>query len=890
MSAAKITPMMAQYLSIKATCQDKLLFYRMGDFYELFFDDALVAAKLLDITLTSRGKMHNQPIHMAGVPYHAVEQYLARLIKAGKSVAICEQTGTPILGKGLVQRKIVRIITPGTLTDAALLAPKETNRVLAIVCHKKMLGLAWLSLESGEFKSKIIAPEVLESELARLQPAEILMGDDQKAIVSDSWQKKVTYINAWQFDSDSCFALLCRFFAVQDLLSFGLNRKEHALAISAAGALLYYIQTTQDELPQHLDQLLLEASDAYLQLDSASRRNLELSYTLRGDASPTLFSSLDACATHMGSRLLKQWIHMPLREQNQVKSRQEAVAELITLHQEEGEYPLKELADIERIVSRIALKTARPRDLAALRASLFLLEQLPKAGNRLSSLLQLIEESLPKGRVVADQLQAMLADEPAMWLRDGQVIKDGFDQELDELRHLQTHADQILRDLENDELTKTGFSTLRVAFNQLNGFYIELSKKEAEKAPQHYIRKQTLRNSERFTTAQLKQLEEKVLQARDAALDREKKLYEQLLYDLQAHIPLLQQMARLSAMLDVLQSFAVLAQQRGYVRPEFVNYPTVSIKQGKHPVLAQLVEHFTENDCMLEGRKKAMLITGPNMGGKSTYMRQTALIVLMAYMGAFVPAKEAVIGPIDCIFTRIGASDDLSQNRSTFMVEMSETAYILHHATAHSLVLMDEVGRGTSSADGQALAQAVLEELIHQASFTLFATHYFELTQLAATFDGLFNKHLSAVEDKQHIIFLHRLQAGPAQKSYGIAVAKLAGLPNRVTRRAEQLLLQREEAKKIEPTLQGDLLAAQNDGHTVSAEKWEATQEKLRALCHAYELLQQQITTLNLNELTPKAALDILFAIKEQIQLSSVSENDKESAALPNLSPVKIVQ
>ena len=874
MSAAKITPMMAQYLSIKATCQDKLLFYRMGDFYELFLDDALVAAKLLDITLTSRGTMHGQPIHMAGVPYHAVDQYLVRLVKAGKSVAICEQVGTPVLEKGPVKRKIVRIITPGTLTDAALLSAKETNRVLAIICHKKMLGLAWLSLASGEFRSKIIALEVLDSELARLQPAEILMGDDQKVILPDPWQKKVTYINTWQFDSDSCFALLCQFFAVQDLLSFGLNHKEHALAISAAGALLYYIQTTQDQLPQHLDQLLLEASDVYLQLDSASRRNLELSCTLRGDASPTLFSSLDACASHMGSRLLKQWIHMPLREQNQVKSRQEAVAELITLHKEEGEYPLKELADIERIVSRIALKTARPRDLAALRASLFLLEQLPKAGKRVSSLLQLIEETLPKGRIVADQLQATLTDEPAMWLRDGQVIKDGFDQKLDELRHLQTHADQILRDLENDELTKTGFSTLRVAFNQLNGFYIELSKKEAEKVPQHYIRKQTLRNSERFTTVQLKQLEEKVLQAHDAALDREKKLYEQLLCDLQTHVPLLQQIARLSAMLDVLQTFAILTHQRGYVRPEFVSYPILSIKQGKHPVLAQLVEHFTENDCVLEGKKKTMLITGPNMGGKSTYMRQTALIVLMAYMGAFVPAKEAVIGPIDCVFTRIGASDDLSQNRSTFMVEMSETAYILHHATAHSLVLMDEVGRGTSSADGQAIAQAVLEELVHQASFTLFATHYFELTQLADAFNTLFNKHLSAVEDKQHITFLYRLQAGPAQKSYGIAVAKLAGLPNRVTKRAEQLLLQHEEAKKVESKLQGDLLAAQNNVQPVSVEKGDALQEELLTLRHAYELLQQQIVSLNLNELTPKAALDTLFTIKEQIQPVSVEKWD----------------
>ncbi|MFH4355724.1 MAG: DNA mismatch repair protein MutS [Neisseriaceae bacterium] len=855
MSSEKITPMMEQYLAIKATCLDKLLFYRMGDFYELFLEDAVEAAKLLDITLTSRGKLNGRPVQMAGVPYHAVEQYLARLVKAGKSIAICEQIGAPDQARAPLKRKIVKIITPGTLSDTALLASKQTNRIVSIARNRKELGIAWLALESGEFRVKQIPLFVLENELQRIMPAEILLTETDRSLLPERWKKKITYVNAWEFDSDSAFHLLTRFFQTQDLLAFGLDAKTASLAIGAAGALLHYIELTQGCLPKHLDQLSLERSEAYIGLDAATRRNLELTQTLTGQASPTLFSILDHCATLMGSRLLRQWIHHPLTDAGQVRARQEAISELMSQQPENLAFSLKQLVDIERINARIALGTVRPRDLSALRESLSLLLELRIADSINSSLLQVIQEVFPQGSLLVRKLKATILEEPAVWLREGQVINSGFDPFLDELRRFQTNADDILRDIQRKEQAKTGLATLKVEFNRVQGFYIELSKKDAAQAPSEYIRRQTLKNVERFITPELKTLEEKILSAQDRALAREKELYEQLVLELQKELNLLQQIARSVAMLDVLNNLAELACQRNYTCPTLVDYSILEIKGGRHPVVSELVEHYTDNHCQLNENHKALLITGPNMGGKSTYMRQIALLVLMTYMGAFIPAQNAIIGPIDQIFTRIGASDDIASNRSTFMVEMSETAYILHHATGRSLVLMDEVGRGTASLDGSVLAQAVLDYLLTvNRSFTLFSTHYFELTHMATARPSLLNQHFSALEEKGNILFLHQIESGPALKSYGIAVAKLAGLPKKVIAQADRLMLRQEEG-----------LAKNRPQESLFDSFDNSREEFLENKLKEYRNLLNDIHELSLDEMTPQKAMNALYEFKNKI-------------------------
>ncbi|HHK5985506.1 TPA: DNA mismatch repair protein MutS [Neisseria subflava] len=867
MSKPTVSPMMQQYLAIKSQHADKLVFYRMGDFYELFLDDAVEAAKLLDITLTTRGQMDGVPIKMAGVPFHAAEQYLARLVKMGKSVAVCEQVGEVGAGKGPVERKVVRIVTPGTLTDAAFLEDKETNRIAAVNADKKHVAIAWASLQSGEFKTKLTTADKLADELARLQAAEILLpegkslpnGFQSAQPARGTTSANITRLNSWQFAADAGAKLLTEYFGCQDLHGFGLDGKEHEAAVGAAGALLNYIRLTQNLMPQHLDGISLETDSQYIGMDAATRRNLEITQTLSGKKSPTLFSILDGCATHMGSRLLALWLHHPLRSRAHIRARQEAVAALGSQY-ENLQGRLKNIADIERIAARIAVGNARPRDLAALRDSLFALSEIELSAEG-SSLLETLKAVFPETLPVAETLKAAVMPEPAVWLKDGGVINQGYSAELDELRHIQNHGDEFLLDLEARERERTGLSTLKVEFNRVHGFYIELSKVQAEQVPADYQRRQTLKNAERFITPELKTFEDKVLTAQEQALALEKRLFEALLKDIQMTLPQLQKAAKAAAALDVLSTFAATAAERGFVCPEFADYPVIHIENGRHPVVEQQVRHFTANHTRLDHKHRLMLLTGPNMGGKSTYMRQVAHIVLMAHTGSFVPADAAQIGPIDQIFTRIGASDDLASNRSTFMVEMSETAYILHHATEQSLVLMDEVGRGTSTFDGLALAQAIAEHLLQKnKSFSLFATHYFELTKLPEAHATAVNMHLSALEQGQDIVFLHHIEPGPASKSYGIAVAKLAGLPNRALKAAQKHLNDLEnQAAANRPQL--DIFSAMPSENREDEEGKEQEVESVDNL-QANELAEA-LAQIQPDNLTPREALDALYRLKD---------------------------
>ena len=850
-----VSPMMQQYLEIKAQHTDKLLFYRMGDFYELFFTDAEDAARLLDITLTTRGQINGEPIKMAGVPHHAAEQYLAKLVKLGRSVAICEQVGEVGANKGPVAREVVRIITPGTLTDAALLEDKETNRIAAVAWNgkpKQPVGLAWASLQSGEFKAKIIAPAQLPDELARLQAAEVLLPDQAAAKLRLSENCNPTRLHDWQFAPDSAHTLLTDYFGYQDLLGFGLRAGEHDPAIGAAGALLNYIRHTQSRLPRHLDNLSLETEQQYIGMDAATRRNLEITATLSGKKEPTLFSTLDRCAGNMGSRLLAQWLHNPLRNREHIRARQEAVSALQNDYSALQGY-LKTIADIERIAARIAVGSARPRDLSGLRDSLFTLTQLRLPE---SSLLNTLADIFPQGADIAEKLQAAILPEPAVWLRDGGVINHGFSAELDELRRIQNHGSDFLLELEARERERTGLSTLKVEYNRVHGFYIELSKIQATEAPADYQRRQTLKNAERFITPELKTFEDKVLNAQERALSLEKRLYDTLLQELQQQLPLLQRSAKAAAALDVLCCFAHFAAEHDYHAPQFTDYPGIEIDNGRHPVVEGQVPHFTPNHTRLDHKHRLMLLTGPNMGGKSTYMRQVAHIVLLAHTGSFVPAEAARIGQIDQIFTRIGASDDLAANRSTFMVEMSETAYILRHATEQSLVLMDEVGRGTSTFDGLALAQAVAEHLIQKnQSFSLFATHYFELTRLPEQHSAAVNMHLSALEEGQDIVFLHHIEPGPAEKSYGIAVAKLAGLPAPALK-AAQKHLEQLEAQAAAHRPQMDMFNLPEE-----AAPGDSPAEPAPPAAHP---LLQEIAALHPDELTPRQALELMYQLQKQ--------------------------
>jgi DNA mismatch repair protein MutS len=807
MDLAQHTPMMQQYLRIKAQHPDMLLLYRMGDFYELFYDDAERAARLLDITLTTRGASAGAPIKMAGVPFHSVEQYLARLVKLGESVAICEQIGDPNTSKGPVERQVTRIVTPGTLTDAALLDEKRENHLAALNPTRDRLGIAWLSLASGRFSVEEVAASQLSAELQRLEPAEILVPDDFEHAALTGLEASVKRLPQWHFDFDAATRSLTRQFGTRDLSGFGCDGL--TVAVGAAGALLEYTRATQGTAISHVSGLRVEHDSDFVRMDAATRRNLEISETLRGEPAPTLLSLLDTCATGMGSRWLRHALHHPLRDRHHVEGRLSAVEVLGPIHRILHSV-LSGIVDVERIAARVALKSARPRDLSGLRDSLAQLPELcsvlgPAQSERLAALAKDLE---PRPALVSLLAKALLP-EPAPAIREGGVINDGFDAELDELRAIQNNSAQFLVDLEARERQRTGIANLRVEYNRVHGFYIEVTRAQSDNVPDDYRRRQTLKNAERYITPELKTFEDKALSAQDRALAREKLLYDKLLEDLGQWLPQLQRVAAAVAEIDALAALSERAASLGYARPAFSDDETMEIDGGRHPVVERQIDEFIANDTRFAPNRRLLLITGPNMGGKSTYMRQVALIVLLAYAGSFVPASRALIGPVDQIFTRIGASDDLAGGRSTFMVEMTEAANILHNATRQSLVLMDEVGRGTSTFDGMALAVAIARQLVeHNRSYTLFATHYFELTRLADEYRDVANIHVSAVEHKDKIVFLHAVEEGPASQSYGIQVAQRAGIPATVVRAAMKHLAKlEEEAASRNP--QGDLFTAQ---------------------------------------------------------------------------------
>ncbi len=788
--------MMEQYLRIKAHYPHLLLFYRMGDFYELFYDDAKRAAKLLDITQTHRGASAGEPIPMAGVPYHAVEGYLAKLIRLGESVAICEQIGDPATSKGPVERKVVRIVTPGTVTDESLLEERRDNLLVAVQAGKAGFGVASLDLGSGRFVLfEGQDDEALAGELARLHPAEILVSEtfERHELLPEASLQRLL---PWQFERDSAERRLCEQFGTQDLNGFGCT--DLPLAIGAAGALLHYVQETQKSALPHLRGLRVESPDEAIVIDAASRRNLELEFAIGGNPKHTLAAVIDRCATPMGSRLLRRWLGRPLRKHEALARRQQAIGAILEIpeHHAELHQGLRAIGDMERILARVALRSARPRDLARLRDAL---AQLPTLQAQLapldSPLLAKLAESISTHPELHQQLQRALIDTPPLLIRDGGVIAEGYDSELDELRALRENAGDYLIRLELRERERTGVSTLKVGYNKVHGYYIELGRSHAHKVPDDYLRRQTLKGAERYITPELKEFEEKVLSASERALAREKLLYEGLLDRLNEALAALQRTATALATLDVLVDLAERAETLHLTCPELSREPGLSIHGGRHPVVEQLLDHpFVANDIELHDARRMLIVTGPNMGGKSTYMRQTALIVILAHIGSFVPADSARVGDFDRIFTRIGASDDLAGGRSTFMVEMTETATILNNATAQSLVLMDEIGRGTSTFDGLSLAWACASTLAAELrAFTLFATHYFELTSLPELLPMSANVHLDAVEHGEHIVFLHAIKEGPASQSYGLQVATLAGVPKGVVARARVKLRELEE-------------------------------------------------------------------------------------------------
>ena len=808
------TPMMQQYLRIKAQHPDTLLFYRMGDFYELFFEDAEKAARLLDITLTTRGQSAGTPIKMAGVPFHAVEQYLARLVKLGESVVIAEQVGEPGATKGPMERAVSRIVTPGTLTDAALLDDRSDSLLMAVNLHRGTLGLAWLNLANGDLRIMQCPSEALQTQFERLRPAEVLAPDGLALPLLQQLAPVLRKLADWQFDGETGERLLTGHFGTRDLVGFGVE--EMPVALGAAAALFDYAKATQRQSLEHVTGLRVERETEYLRLDAATRRNLEITETLRGEPAPTLLSLLDHCATSMGSRWLRHALHHPLRDRFEAARRHGAIAEL--LGEGDGRVlgslrsALRGIADVDRITARVALRSARPRDLAALRDSLARLPELHGAlGTPADELLCTLRAQIDIPVDLLDLLIRAVAPEPAAALRDGGVIAPGFDAELDELRGIQTNCGEFLMALEARERERSGIANLKVEFNKVHGFYIEVSRANAEKVPDDYRRRQTLKNAERYITPELKAFEDKALSAQERALAREKLLYDEMLETLASQIPALQRIARALALLDGLGALGEAALRYGYVQPVFSDQPGLEIAGGRHPVVERQVENFIANDCVLAPTRRMLMITGPNMGGKSTFMRQVALICLLAHVGSFVPAAAARIGPLDGIFTRIGASDDLASGRSTFMVEMTEASAILHGATEHSLVLMDEIGRGTSTFDGLALAFAIARQLLEKnRCLTLFSTHYFELTRLNADYPECANVHLDAVEHAHRIVFLHALEEGPASQSYGIEVAALAGIPAAVIRDAKRRLRALEN-REITGGPQADLFASLPD-------------------------------------------------------------------------------
>jgi DNA mismatch repair protein MutS len=855
------TPMMQQYLRLKADFPSTLLLYRMGDFYELFFADAEKAARLLDITLTQRGQSAGQPVVMAGVPFHSVETYLARLIKLGESVAICEQVGDVATSKGPVERKVMRVVTPGTLTDTELLHDKSESTLLAIAqAPRNRLGLAWLAVTQSEIQLAECAHDELAAWAARIAPSELLYSADVtpafesqiKALrLALGHSPSLTLRPAWQFDARLGSAKLCEQLQTASLQAFGADEWVHAHA--AASALLAYAEHTQGQALAHVRGLRVQRSGQLIDLPPTTRRNLELVQTLRGDDGPTLLGLLDSCQTGMGSRTLRNWLLAPERTRDAAQQRLDAIALLregsgVTLRA-----GLKGSSDVERITARLALRQVRPRELVGLRLTLQKCELLEQIVPAQQALLTQISQHMQAPVGLVPLLLAALADDPAALVRDGGVIADGLDAELDELRAIQTNCDAFLLDLEAKERVRSGIANLRVQYNKVHGFYIEVTQGQAAKVPDDYRRRQTLKNAERFITPELKAFEDKALSAQERALAREKFLYEQLLDQLQPHIPALTQLARAVATLDALCALAERSLTLNWCAPVFMREPGIEISQGRHPVVeARLAQQskggFIANHTHLGPRQRMQVITGPNMGGKSTYMRQVALIVLLASMGSYVPAQACRLGPIDAIHTRIGAADDLANAQSTFMLEMTEAAQILHSATPNSLVLMDEIGRGTSTFDGLALAAGIAAHLHDKCqAFTLFATHYFELTDFPATHHAAVNMHVGATESQKNIVFLHTLEPGPASKSYGVQVAKLAGVPAGVLNHARHVLASLEQ-QQTDARAQVDLFAAppQVPQHQASA-------------------AEALLAGINPDALSPREALDMLYQLKKSV-------------------------
>ncbi len=841
------TPMMQQYLRIKSQHPDTLVFYRMGDFYELFFDDARKASELLDITLTSRGKSNGEPIPMAGLPHHAAEGYVARLIKKGESVVFCEQVGDPATSKGPVERKVMRTITPGTVTDEAFLEDRKDNFLVAISLSAENYGIACLDLSSGSFVlQEVKSEDQLLSEIERLNPAELLFSEDLLLPNSFKQRHGLCRRPPWHFELDSATQLILKQFKTHDLGGFGC---EHlTVAICAAGCLLQYVKETQQSALPHIQGISVEHCDDSIALDASSRKNLELDSHPSGQLKYTLFGVLDKSSTAMGSRCLRRWINRPLRSHLILKGRYACISSFLKDHlYEEIQQNLRQVGDIERISSRIALKSARPRDLIVLRNTLAVLptlqSQLADTDNpHIESLKQQIAEQ-PKLLLI---LQKAIIENPPVLIRDGGVIASGYNQELDDLRNLSQNADQFLIDMENREKAATGISNLKVNYNRVHGFYIEVSRLQTDKVPAHYTRKQTLKSVERYITEDLKAFEDKVLSAREKSLSFEKSLYEDLLLQMTESLTQIQRCASALAELDVLITFAERADTLNLSLPILTEKTGLEIEGGRHLVVEQVSDiPFVANDVSFNNQRKMLIITGPNMGGKSTYMRQTALITLMLHIGCFVPAKSVTCGPIDKIFTRIGASDDLASGRSTFMVEMSETANILHNATANSLILMDEIGRGTSTFDGLSLAWACAVHLAKKTkAFTLFATHYFELTSLPEEHKNIQNVHLDAMEHGDKIVFLHSVKDGPASQSYGLQVASLAGVPQSVIDNAKAKLQSLEDTAYIEQ---------QHDAGSNQLDLF-STKE-----CHPAVCLLEEISPDNLS---PREALDMLYKLK----------------------------
>ncbi|MGF1701614.1 DNA mismatch repair protein MutS [Photobacterium makurazakiensis] len=846
----KHTPMMQQFLRIKAENPDILLFYRMGDFYELFFDDAKQASQLLDISLTKRGSSNGQPIPMAGVPYHSIEGYLAKLVQQGVSAAICEQIGDPATSKGPVERQVVRIITPGTVSDEALLNERHDNLIAAIYHDNGTFGYATLDITSGRFMlTEPKTEEEMQAELQRTSPAELLYPEDFALLGLFHGLKGARRRPVWEFDLDTARQQLTLQFGTRDLVGFGVEQAEHGLC--AAGCLMQYVKDTQRTALPHIRAITQDTKDHAVILDAATRRNLELTQNLAGGFDNTLASVLDQTTTPMGSRLLKRWLHQPIQDQKQLNGRLDAIATF----KDSGMFidvagVLRHMGDLERILARLALRSARPRDLARMRTAL---QHLPELAELLAELPQprigeLAQFAAPMEQL-CELLERAIIENPPVVIRDGGVLAPGYNAELDEWRDLADGATKFLEELEANERERHDIDSLKVGFNQVHGFFIQVSRGQSHLVPSHYVRRQTLKNAERYIIPELKEHEDKVLNSKSKALGLEKKLWEELFDQLLPHLEQLQDAASALSELDVLTNLAERADSLNYCRPELTSKAGIEITAGRHPVVEQVLsEPFIANPISLHRDRRMLIITGPNMGGKSTYMRQTALIALLAHVGSFVPAEAVKIGPLDRIFTRIGASDDLASGRSTFMVEMTETANILHNATQNSLVLMDEIGRGTSTYDGLSLAWASAEWLADKiAAMTLFATHYFELTELPSLMDGLANVHLDAVEHGDEIAFMHAVQEGAASKSYGLAVASLAGVPKSVIKRAKIKLKQ---------------LEASGHQQAVAPTSAAPKAEQQLSLIPEPSEVEEALANINPDEMTPRQALDELYRLK----------------------------